>query len=348
MTFTVLVKVPVTAVNAKDVTLKVGDPIYNTDPLITFQPASAWDKNWYMAYTNAAASPAPSTIVTIHNGWQLEAKAPGTARITVFSNDNPAVKDTFTVTIVQPVTGITVTGLAMKVGDADREPVITWNPANATNKNYTLASASPAVVSIVANKLHAVAAGSANVTVTSADGGKADTMLVTVTQPVTSITVAAITLKRPEGDKDPIITWTPSNASNKGYTLSGGLAGVATVVANRIHPVGVGNAAMTVTTTDGSKTANFTVTVQVPVEGIHGNDLSMTDFSFDVPAEISFTPADAGNKGYTLTSLNTDVVTIVNGKVHPRSQGTASVVVTSSENGDITDTFVVTVTRFGF
>jgi uncharacterized protein YjdB len=427
-TFTVLVKVPVTALTAKDVTLKVGAPIYNSTPLISFLPATASDKTWQVSYANPAASPAPSTIVRIQSGWQFEALAPGTARIIAVSNDNPAAKDTFTVTVVQPVTGITASGfsmkmgepdrdpivtvqpanatdkgytiaantpsvatfvnnkvravaagsatftaasvndplktaqftvtvtvgvlsvtasdLAMKVGEADREPALAWNPANATNKGFTLASSNSAVVSILANKLHAVAAGAANVTVTPADGGKADTLLVTVTQPVIGITVPDITLEKHDPDKEPIIAWNPSNASNKGYTLSGGLAGVATVMANKIHAAGAGEATMTVTTADGAKVATFTVTVIVPVDGIQGKNLNMSISDNDIAPNITFTPPDATNKGFTLASQDTDVVTIVNGKIHAVGLGIASVTVTSAENGAIKDAFTVNVTLF--
>ena len=428
VTFTVFVKVPVTAIVAKDITLKMGDPIYNTDPLMTFQPGTASDKTWYLNYLNASATPAPSGIVKILNGWQLQAVAPGTARLVATSSDNSAAKDTLTVTIVQPVTGITASGFAMKVGDADkdaivtlqpanatnksytlsagtplvatvvnnkvhavasgtatftaasvydptktapftvtvtvgvvsvtapdltmkvgdadREPALTWNPSNATNKNYSLVSGNTAVVSIVANKLHAVAAGAANVIVTPSEGGKADTMIVTVTQPVIGISVSDITLKKRDPDKEPVITWNPSNASNKGYTLTGGQEGVATVMANKIHPAGAGEAIMTVTTTDGSKTAIFTVTVTVPVEGINGKNVTMSLSDNDVTPSITFTPSDAVNKGYTLTSLDPDVVTIVSGKIRAVGWGTASVTVTSAENAAIKDTFTVTVDFF--
>jgi uncharacterized protein YjdB len=430
-TFNVWVKIPLTRITAKDVTLKTTDPLYNTDPLMTFTPTTASDKTWWLAPVNAAAS---ASVVTIQNGWQLKPVGPGTAAIIANASDDPAVKDTFTVTITQPVTGITATAFTMKVGDPDREgiiaiqpanatdksytlaantpavatvspgnkihavaggsatftaasvsdpsksaqftvtvnvgvisvtaadismklgdpdrePAITWNPTGATNKNFSLATSNAAVVSIAGGtKLHAAGGGTANVIVTPADGGRGDTLAVTVTVPVVSITVADITLKKGDGDKEPVITWNPGAATNKGYTLSGGGPGIATVPpgGTKIHPAGSGSVSMTATTADGGKTASFTVTVVVPVDGIKGANMSMwTTFPDEAPI-ITFTPPDATDKQYSLVSQDPDVATIVNGKIHPVDRGTARIVVTSHENGQITDTFDVTVTRIGF
>jgi uncharacterized protein YjdB len=429
-TFNVWVKIPLTQIIAKDVALKTTDPLYNTDPLMTFVPATASDKTWWLAHVNATAG---ASVVAIQNGWQLKPVGPGAAAIIANSSDDPAVNDTFIVTITQPVTGITATAftmkvgdpdregiiaiqpanatdksytltagtpavatvvgnkihavaggsatftaasvsdpsksaqfvvtvnvgvisvtaadLSMKVGDPDREPAITWNPTGATNKNFSLATSNAAVVSIVGGtKLHAAGGGSANVIVTPADGGKGDTLVVTVTVPVVSITVADITLRKGEGDKEPVIAWNPATATNKGYTLTGGAAGIATVPpgGTKIHPAGSGSAIMTATTTDGGKTASFTVTVVVPVERIKGTDLSMwTGFPDESPT-VEVSPSDATNKQYTLTSLDPDVATIVNGKIHAVDRGTARIVATSLDDEGITDTFEVTVVRFGF
>jgi uncharacterized protein YjdB len=430
-TFNVWVKIPLTQIIAQNVTLKTTDPLYNTDPLMTFVPATASDKTWWLAHVNATAG---ASVVAIQNGWQLKPVGPGTAAIIANSSDNPAVKDTFTVTITQPVTGITATAftmkvgdpdregiiavqpanatdksytltantpsvatvapgnkihavaggsatftaasvsdpsksaqfvvtvnvavisviaadLTMKVGDPDREPAITWNPTGATNKNYSLTTSNAAVVSIVGGtKLHAAGGGSANVIVTPADGGKGDTLVATVTVPVVGITVADITLRKGEGDKEPVITWNPAAATNKGYVLSGGSPGIATVPpgGTKIHPAGSGSVNMTATTTDGGKTASFTVTVVVPVERIKGTDLSMWTGLSDESPTVEVSPPDATNKQYTLTSLDPDVATIVNGKIHAVDRGTARIVATSLDDEGITDTFEVTVVRFGF
>ncbi|MDQ3000990.1 MAG: hypothetical protein M3Y08_06980 [Fibrobacterota bacterium] len=265
-TFNVWVKIPVTSVVAKDYTMKMGDPLFNTHPLFTFNPTTASNKNWYLNYASPTASPAPSTIVTILGGWQFQPVAPGTTRIIVMSMDNNAAKDTFDLTVIQPVA---------------------------------------------------------------------------------SISIADMTIKRPEGDKEPIIAWTPTNATNKGYTLTGGTAGVASVVANKIHPIGFGTTSFVVLTADEGKTDTFKVFVTVPLEAISVADSSMSRMDEDLYPTVIYTPADAPNKGYTLNSSDTDVVTIVNGKIHPVTKGTAVLTITSTENTTLKSTFVVTVTGGG-
>lgn len=434
-TFTVLVQVPVTQIMAKDVTLKTTtDTLYNPYALFTWLPSTATNKNWGLAYTTPNATPAPSGIVGIVNEWQLAAKAPGTARITVFSRDNTAIKDTFTVTVLRPVSGFNVTNsnFAMKVGDPDAAaplsvmpadasdkgysmvsgnagvatvaagnkihavgggtatftasstsdptktvsfnvtvtvpvvsvhaddvtglrvgetevaPVLTWNPATATNKGFSLASLNTSVFTIntAVNKLHAVAPGTGKAVVTSMDGGKIDTFTVTVAQPVQSITVGSpLNVKRGE-DKDPVITWTPATATNKGYSLTGGNASIATVVGGRVHGVGAGSVIMTVTTTDGAKAQPFTVTVTNPVTGIDaGPDLSLRVLDRDEPVDPIISPADATEKGWHMISLDPDVAKITpdGTAINPVSRGQTDVIVTSDDNPAIADTIGVSV-----
>jgi uncharacterized protein YjdB len=432
-TFNVWVKIPVTSVVAKDFTMKTTDPLYNTWPLLTFNPSTASDKNWHLSYASPAASPAPSTIVTIVGGWQFQPVGPGTARIIVMSIDNNAAKDTFNLTVLQPVTSLTApaTPIYMKVGDPDRdigvgvqpanasdktytlvvatpgvvsvvnnklhavgagttnltaasvsdpsktvtfsatvaigvvyisaadlsmrvgdplrEPALTWNPTNATNKSHTLVSTSnTSAVLINANKLQAVGAGSSNIVVSANDGNKLDTFTVTVSQPVVSLSVADMTVKRPEGDKDPVIAWNPTNATNKGYTLTGGTPGIASVVANRIHPIGFGTTSFVVTSSDAGKADTFNVFVAVPLESIKAANIIMNRNDEDVTPTVTYTPSDAPNKGYTLFSADTDVVTIVNGRIHAVAWGRATVTITSTENTTLKDTFLVDVSGFGF
>ncbi|MDB5050081.1 MAG: hypothetical protein JWO30_3152 [Fibrobacteres bacterium] len=426
-TFNVLVKVPVTGIVAKDYTMKTTDPDYSTTSLFTFSPANATDKNWYLNYTYPNASPAPSTLLTIVSGWQLRALSPGTVSLYVTANDNPAVKDTFTVTIIRPVTGISAAAITMKVGDADRDaivtiapgdasnkaytlasgntgvatvvgnkihaagggsatftaastydpsktttftvtvsipvislsapdiamkvgdpvrdPVITWNPSGATNKGYSMASSNGSVVLITAaNKLQAAGPGSATITLTASDGGKTAPFTVSVTQPVVSFSVADLTMKKTDADRDPVITWIPGNASNKGYSLSGGNAGVATVVGNRVHAVGGGKAIFYANSSDGGKIDTFTVTVEVPVEFLRAADISMRTSDPDQPPDLTWTPSDATNKGYILTSGDPGTVTITaDGLLHAVSRGTATVTVKSAEDNAIVDHFSVQV-----
>jgi len=430
-TFAVTVQVPVTQVIASDVTLKTTDTgsYYNPYPLFNWLPANASNKNWSLAYAVPGANPAPSTIVSIINGWALKQLAPGSARITVISLDNPAVKDTFTVNVIRPVSGLTATNanLVMKVGDpdapapisvnpadasdktftlsggnasvatvapgnkihavgggtatftarsvsdtsktagftvtvtvpvasvaatdmslrigeGDKDPFLAWSPANATNKNYTLASANASLLTIASNRLHGVAPGSANATVTSVDGGKTATFAVTLIQPVASVTPANLSMHIGDPDRDPALTWNPANASNKGYVLSGGSAAIATVVGNQIHAVGLGSVAMTVTANDNGKTGSFTVTITKAVTGIKGGpDITLKVGEPDVEPNVTVSPPDATNKNWHLASVDPDIASVNGTFIHAVSKGDTKVAVISDDNPSLTDTVKVSV-----
>jgi len=80
---------------------------------------------------------------------------------------------------------------------------------------------------------------------------------------VTGVTVAPTTLALTVGGSTGTLTATvaPSNATNKAVTWSTSNAAVATVSDGIVTAVGAGTAAITVTTTDGNKTATCAVTV---------------------------------------------------------------------------------------
>ncbi len=426
-TFKVWVKIPVTGVVAKDYSMKTTDDLYGTSALFTLSPSNATDKTYFLRYTIPNATPAPSTVATIVNGWMLKPQGPGIISLTIVSSDNSAVKDTFSLTVIQPVTGISAAAASLKVGDADKDAVITIAPANASDKSFTLTSGNPSVASVVANKIHAVTGGTANftavsnydasysaaftvtvsvpvislsaadlnmkvgdpvrdpaitwnpsgatnkgyalassntsavlitaagklqavgagnaiVTITSSDGAKTAAFAVAVAQPVVSLQAADLALKKQDGDKDAVLTWNPNNATNKGYTLAGGSAYVATVVNNRIHPIGAGSAGFTVTSLDGGKVAGFTVTVYIGVENISARDLDMRTGDANLDPDLTWTPADATNKGYILTSNDPGTASITSdGKIHAVSRGNAQITVQSSEDKSIQATFSVQV-----
>lgn len=163
------------------------------------------------------------------------------------------------------VTGVTVspTTAAILVG-ATRQLTPTVAPANATNKAVTYTSSATGVATVNSSGLvTAVANGTANITVTTADGAKTAVCAVTVTTAVASVTVTPTTANlAPAATQQLTPTVLPSTASNKAVTYSTSAAGVATVSASGlITAVAAGTATITVTTTDGAKVATCAVTV---------------------------------------------------------------------------------------
>jgi hypothetical protein len=140
-------------------------------------------------------------------------------------------------------------------------------PAEAANKRVTWKSSASDVASVDAEgKVTAVKAGTATITVTTADGAKTATCAVTVEAnvvPVTGVSLNKTILELGEGQSETLsATVTPENASNKDVAWSSSDAEVATVdTAGKVTALKAGSATITVTTADGGKTASCAVTV---------------------------------------------------------------------------------------
>lgn len=140
----------------------------------------------------------------------------------------------------------------------------------------------------------------------------------------------------------------PTNATNKNVTWSSDHEAIATVDQNgTVTARNGGQAIITVTTADGSKTATCTVNVRVhigvPVQSV---GLNKTELALEVgktgTLEAKVEPSDATNKNVTWSSSNSEVATVDNGVVTAVSAGEAIITVTT-EDGAKTATCKVTV-----
>lgn len=138
-------------------------------------------------------------VVTVTNGT-LEAKAAGTATITVTSVDNPNCSATCVITVSErpgvPVTGVTLTKeLTLKTTDEPYQLTAALAPDTATDKTVVWRTSNADVVEIEYNEndgfciLTPKKAGTANV-FAQAHNGQMAVCAVTVTQPLESITLA--------------------------------------------------------------------------------------------------------------------------------------------------------------
>ena len=229
------------------------------------------DNATYKAVTWTSDKPA---VATVADGKVTPVGA-GTATITVTTVDEGKTA-TCTVTVTEnagsvAVTGVTLdpTTLALTVGGEAKTLTATVSPDNATNKAVTWTSDKPAVATVADGKVTPVGAGTAIITVTTVDGGKTATCMVTVTEnagsvAVTGVTLAPTTLALTVGGEAKTLTATvsPDNATNKSVTWTSDKPAVATVADGKVTPVGAGTATITVTTVDGDKTATCVVTVK--------------------------------------------------------------------------------------
>ncbi len=250
------VVVPETGISLNQPTLDLG--LGNSVTLTpTFTPADATNRDVTWESSNEAA-------VTVDANGKITAVGDGSATITVTSK--LGYTDTCVVTVVVPVTGVTLdkTSLTLEEGQTDTLTA-TVEPDEADNKNITWSSSDETVATVDATgKVTAVDAGLATITVTTEDGAKTAVCNVTVIAKVTGVTLDKTAIEVLVGRNDTLTaTIAPEDATDKTVTWSTSDAAVATVDANgKVTAVAVGTATITVTTKDGSFTATFTATVE--------------------------------------------------------------------------------------
>ena len=207
-------------------------------------------------------------VATVDNGV-VTAVSAGEAIITVTTEDG-AKTATCKVTVNAPQT-VPVTGVTLDKAELTLEKgstgtlKATVEPQNATNNTVTWSSSNPEFATVANGTVTAVSAGTATITVTTADGNHKATCTVTVipkTVQVSGIQVQGSASVYVGGSTKLTATVTPTNATNQKVTWSSNNESVATVGTDgTVTAVSAGTATITVTTEDGQKTAACTVTV---------------------------------------------------------------------------------------
>lgn len=156
-------------------------------------------------------------IAEVSNNGTVTAKALGTATITATVGSYTA---TCEVTVAVPVTGVSLNKATMSLTAGSTGTLTaTITPENATNKNLTWTSDNEAVVAVSDGVVSAVAAGTANITVTTADGGKTATCVVTVTRRSSSSSRPSYPITTPDKTENGSVTVTPKSAK-RGSTVT--------------------------------------------------------------------------------------------------------------------------------
>lgn len=176
---------------------------------------------------------------------------------------------------------------------------------------------------------------------------KTDNVQISVS--VTGVSLDKTEIVLVEGSSEKLTaTVEPTNATNKNVTWSSDHEAIATVDQNgTVTARRGGQATITVTTVDGSKTATCTVRVRIQIgEPVQSVGLNKTELALEVgktgTLEAIVEPSDATNKNVTWSSSNPEVATVDNGVVTAVSAGEAIITVTT-EDGAKTATCKVTV-----
>ena len=223
-----------------------------------------------------------------------------------------------TLTVKVPVTGVTLDtkSIELVIGNT-KQLTATVAPSNATNKAVTWTSSKEAVATVSqSGQVKAVGAGTATITVKTADGGFTASCTVTVKVPVTGVTLDTKSVELVIGNtKQLTATVAPSNATNKAVTWTSSKEAVATVSqSGQVKAVGAGTATITVKTADGGFTAICTVTVKCT----HNYTLNGWSWDSDYSkASASFTCSVCGDKqtvNATVSKLETAATATADGK----------------------------------
>ncbi|MBQ0026342.1 MAG: Ig-like domain-containing protein [Lachnospiraceae bacterium] len=311
----------------------------------TVSPTNATNKSVTWKSSN-------ESVATVSTDGTITAKAAGTATITATTADGSNRTATCTVTVQRIVaaTGVTLNKTTTVIYAGSTEKLTaTVTPSDASNKNVTWKSSNESVATVSSDgTVTAVAAGTATITVTTADGGYTATCTVTVTNvAVTGVTLNKTALKLNVGSSETLTTTiAPSNASNKKVTWSSDKTSVATVSSDgKVTGVAAGEATITAKTADGGFTATCKVTVStVAVTGVSIDKSSTTIYVGKTDKlKAVFTPSNATNKNVTWSSSDPAVATVSSdGTVTAVAEGTATITVKTSDGGK-TATSTVTV-----
>jgi uncharacterized protein YjdB len=308
------------------------------------EPANAADKTLTWS-SNAEA------IATVNNDGEVTAVAVGSATITATANNGVQGACVVTVSTVE-VTAVTLQPTLSLNNGGTFTLTATVEPDNATDKSVTWSSNAEAIATVNNDgEVTAVDVGSATITVTSnADATKKATCVVTVNPvAVTGVSLNKTTITLETGNKETLIAAVaPDNATDKSVTWSSNATNMATVDNNgEVTAVATGSATITVTTTDGSKTATCAVTVVTAIVPVTGVTLDATTADLkpgDTKTLVAtVAPPNATDKTVTWSSSNNSVATVNNGVVTAVSVGSATITATSNADNSKTATCAITV-----
>lgn len=174
--------IPVTGVTLDKATaaMDVGE----TETLrATVSPSNATDKTVIWKSSN-------ESVATVSTNGVVTALKAGTTTITVTTNDGNKTATCAVTVTAAPGPTVPVTGVILDKETATAEVgktvtlTATISPSNATNKAVTWRSSDSSVATVSANGVvTAIKEGTATITVTTSDGGKVDTCVMTVTEP---------------------------------------------------------------------------------------------------------------------------------------------------------------------
>lgn len=320
---------------------------YVLDVVVSPSDADNKEINW---------SSSDESIVSVDNSGNITALKGGVAKITVASVENLEIKDECTVTVIQPVTGITLNKTALELIEDDTEKLVaTIAPEDASNKSVKWTSSDISVAMVSADgSIYAVKPGQATIMVTAEDGGFVALCKVTVK----ARTVLAESLSIESSNSDLTVGDTrqltaivlPETTTNKNVRWTSTNSDIATVSeSGLVTAFKEGKAQIIATTIDGSNlSAIYEITIKrdiVPVTQISIVPATVTlKINETLKLEAQILPNVASNKSISWSSANSGVATVSSdGLITANGVGLATIIASTQDGTNLSATCTVIV-----
>lgn len=217
---------------------------------------------------NISWNSANSTIASVSSTGLVTGVSIGTTAIIGTTADGNK-SDTCYVTVIPIlVSGVSILPATASISiNGTQQLTTTIVPTNATNQNVSWGSDNPSVAKVSSLGLvTGISAGSATITITTSDGNKTDSCIVTVLPASISVTGVSVSPNSENlaiaGTQQLTATISPADATNKNVSWSSDNSSVATVNSSgMVTGIASGIATITVTTMDGNKTGSCIITV---------------------------------------------------------------------------------------
>ncbi|MBR3815352.1 MAG: Ig-like domain-containing protein [Clostridia bacterium] len=327
--FTVYIPVTGITMGADEIKIPRGETRLLT---ATVYPADASNRTvtWHSSNTSVA---------TVNEVGQVTGRTRGTAIIYATTNDGAFIGECV-VQVVQLATSVTLNYASITIdAGAYKQFTATLTPATVSDTTVKWSTSNKEVVVVSKNGLiKGVGPGVATITCRSGDGAVSTTCRITVTQPVTGITLDPKAMAvRENGMRAITATVIPSNATDSKLSWISSNPTIASVDADGIvYGHKPGTVTITAISDDNSEiTAKCTVKVIRSVTGMTLNKASVTmNVGASTTVTPIFYPADATMQTAKWTSSNYDVADVdENGKITAKAPGYAVITATSSDGG---------------
>ena len=285
-----------------------------------------------------------TSIATVDDSGNVTGIKAGETWIKAISEDNSEACDSCKVTVLQPVTGITLDKTECTMAEIGQSEQLeaTVLPEDANNKTVNWKSSDESVCYVSNGKLVATGYGTCIIIATTEEGGFMATCKVTVQEPIV-ITVTSVSVNKQEltlkvGEEEQLsASVSPANAENKTLMWLSSDETIATVDSEgNVTALQTGETWIKAISEGNAEVSDSClVSVRQPATGImlSPEECTLSGIGSTAQLTVLFQPENASNQNVTWKSLNEKICTVTDGTVTAVGKGTSVVIATSEDGG---------------